>query len=169
MTFGSRDIWALIHGIGFGALFLLAFAGGLADLYSLRRPLLTELGVVEKTRRLVFGVTAMAVVDIGAVVTGTWIVYPWYREKTPDSPRTKILADATTADWHTFGMEWKEHVAWISPMLAVAAAFIALYYGRQLVSHNRVRHTVTSLFIGAFVFALIAGVLGALITKVASV
>ena len=36
MHFTDREWWTLIHGMGFGALFLLAFAGGLAGLYSLR-------------------------------------------------------------------------------------------------------------------------------------
>jgi len=32
MSFSGREFWTLIHGMGFGALFLLAFAGGLAGL-----------------------------------------------------------------------------------------------------------------------------------------
>jgi len=36
-------------------------------------------------------------------------------------------------------MEWKEHVAWLSPMLATAAAFIVLYYGNQLIVDKRLR------------------------------
>jgi hypothetical protein len=31
--FTDREWWTLIHGMGFGALFLLGFAGGLAGLY----------------------------------------------------------------------------------------------------------------------------------------
>ena len=41
MSFTSREWWGLIHGMGLGALFLLAFAGGLAGLYSLRPALIT--------------------------------------------------------------------------------------------------------------------------------
>jgi hypothetical protein len=37
--------------------------------------------------------------------------------------------DPSTADWHTFGMEWKEHVAWIAPILATVAAGLVVYYG----------------------------------------
>lgn len=32
----ARELWGAIHGMVLGALFLLAFAGGLAGLYSLR-------------------------------------------------------------------------------------------------------------------------------------
>jgi len=32
----AREFWAVVHGMGLGAIFLLAFAGGLAGLWSLR-------------------------------------------------------------------------------------------------------------------------------------
>ncbi len=169
MSFTDREWWGLIHGMVLGAVFLLAFAGGLADLYGLRTALVTGTGVVERMRRLKIGVTAMAVAAWGTVITGTWVVYPWYREKVPDSPRSQLLADPDTADWHKFGMEWKEHIAWISPILATVVAFIVLYYGNTLIRHNRVRRTTMLLFVLAFAFAAIAGAFGALITKVAPV
>ncbi|MFI9151648.1 hypothetical protein [Streptomyces sp. NPDC053367] len=169
MSFTDRELWGLVHGMVLGAVFLLAFAGGLADLYGLRTALVTGAGVVERMRRLRIGVTAMAVAAWGTVITGTWVVYPWYREKTPDSPKSQLLADPETADWHEFGMEWKEHLAWLSPILATTVAFIVLYYGNTLVRHNRVRRTTMLLYVLAFAFAAIAGAFGALITKVAPV
>jgi hypothetical protein len=39
-----REWWALIHGIIFGAFFLLAFSGGLAGLWSLRTEWVTTEG-----------------------------------------------------------------------------------------------------------------------------
>src|SRR6266545_966653 len=110
-----REWWALIHGIIFGAFFLLAFSGGLAGLWSLRSEWVTTRGLHERLRRLKIGIVTMAVAAWGTVITGTWIVYPWYRSKSPDSPKSTLTADPTTADWHTFGMEWKEHIAWIAP------------------------------------------------------
>jgi hypothetical protein len=169
MSFTNREWWTLIHGMVLGVLFLLAFAGGLAGLYSLKPTLVTPEGIVERMRRLKAGVTAMAVVAWLTVITGTWIVYPWYRESTPDSPRSQLLANPDTADWHEFGMEWKEHIAWLSPILATAVAFIVLYYGTNLIRHQRVRRTTIGLFILAFVFAAVAGAFGAFITKVAPV
>ena len=53
MEVTNREFWTLIHGMGFGALFLLAFAGGLAGLYSLRPELLTVTGLRERMTRLV--------------------------------------------------------------------------------------------------------------------
>jgi hypothetical protein len=66
-------------------------------------------------------------------------------------------------------MEWKEHVAWISPILATVVAFIVLYYGTNLIRHDFVRRTAIILFVLAFVFAAVAGAFGAFITKVAPV
>lgn len=169
MNFTSREWWTLIHGMGFGALFLLAFAGGLAGLYSLRPAWVTPEGIEERLQRLKVGVVAMAVAAWGTVITGTWIVYPWYREDVPESARSLLLADPATEDWHKFGMEWKEHVAWLSPILATVVAFIVIYYGTNLVRHDRVRRTAITLLVLAFGFAAAAGAFGAFITKVAPV
>lgn len=167
MSLTDREFWTLVHGMIFGALFLLGFAGGLEGLYSLRPQLLKPEGVRDRARRLKVGVVAMTVAAWGTVLTGTWIVYPWYREDIPDSPRSLLLADPDTEEWHHFGMEWKEHVAWISPILATVVAFIVLYYGASLIRHDRVRRTTILLFVLAFLFAAIAGLFGALITKAA--
>jgi len=176
MELSDRETWAALHGMVFGSLFLLAFAGGLAGLWSLRPQWITVNGLQERMVRLKVGVTSMAIVAWLTVVTGTWIVYPWYRAKPPEGaadltgfPRSFLLADPGKSDWHKFGMEWKEHVAWISPMLATAAAFIVLYYGNQLIVDKRLRYATIALFILAFATAGIAGGLGAFITKVAPV
>jgi hypothetical protein len=167
--FTDREWWTLIHGMGFGALFLLAFAGGLAGLYSLRPAWITPAGLRERMRRLKVGVVTMAVAAWGTVITGTWVVYPWYRDPAADSPRSVLLADEATEDWHEFGMEWKEHVAWLSPILATVVAFIVVYYGTNLIRHERVRHTAIALYVLSFAFAIVAGAFGAFITKVAPV
>jgi hypothetical protein len=155
--------------MGFGAVFLLAFAGALAGLYSLRAGLVTPQGVVERMRRLKIGVVAMAVAAWGTVLTGTFVVYPWYRDPAETSPKSILLSDPVTANWHEFGMEWKEHIAWISPILATVAAFIVVYYGTNLIRHDRVRTTAMIVLSAAFGFAAIAGLFGALITKAAPV
>jgi hypothetical protein len=167
MSLSDREFWTLVHGMVLGALFLLGFAGGLEGLYSLRPQLLSAEGVRDRSRRLKVGVVTMAVAAWGTVLTGTWIVYPWYREAVPDSPRSLLLADPNLAEWHHFGMEWKEHVAWISPILATVVAFIVVYYGNSLIRHDRVRKTTLLLFVLAFGFAAVAGLFGALITKAA--
>jgi hypothetical protein len=169
MSLTDREFWTLVHGMIFGAIFLLGFAGGLEGLYSMRPQLLQPAGIREKAMRLKIGVVAMAVAAWGTVITGTWIVYPWYRAPVDDSPRSMLLANEATAEWHHFGMEWKEHVAWISPILATVVAFIVVYYGASLIRHDRVRRTTLTLFVLAFVFAAVAGLFGALITKAAPI
>jgi hypothetical protein len=141
MDLTTREFWALVHGFLLGGLFLVAFAGGLAGLYSLKPQLVTAEGITDRMGRLKVGMTTMAVVAWATVITGTWIVYPWYREETPDSAKSVLLADPDTADWHEFGMEWKEHIAWIAPMLATVAAFIVLYYRADLVRNQTARRS----------------------------
>jgi phosphoglycerol transferase MdoB-like AlkP superfamily enzyme len=169
MDLSTREFWALIHGLLLGGAFLLAFAGGLAGLYSLKPGLVTEAGLAERTRRLVAGTTAMATIAWVTVITGTWIVYPWYREDVPTSPRSVLLADPGTEDWHDWAFEWKEHIAWLAPLLATAAAFVVLYYRADLIRNQTARKVAMGLFVAAFAIAAIAGILGALVTKNASV
>jgi hypothetical protein len=159
----------------------------LAEFWSLRVESLTPAGIGERLRRLKIGTTAMAIAAWATVITGTWIVYPWYRESLAGedlagceglevpgddcSPRDFLLSNQSgqTEDWHKFGMEWKEHIAWISPMLATLAVFLVFYYGPALARNRTARLLVLVVFTGAFAAAAIAGLFGALITKTAPI
>src|SRR5947207_12287794 len=145
MHITDRELWTLVHGMGFGAAYLLAFAGGLAGLYSLRPQLVTAEGITERVRRLRYGIVLMAALVWLTVIVGTYVVYPWYRANPPKTvdttvqseqlrvyPRYWLLASENTAEYHNFGMEWKEHVAWISPLLATIVAFAVIRYGKEL-------------------------------------
>lgn len=181
MEFTERELYTVLHGLVLGTLFLLAFAGGAAGLWSLKESLLTDEGVRERMPRIKLGTSVMAIVAWLTVFTGTWIAYPWYRARPPegtdltdptvlaDYPRYLLLAQEKTAEWHKFGMEWKEHVAWIAPLLATAVAFIVLYYGVELIRRNDMRRMLLVLFTLAFAAAGIAGLFGAFITKAAPV
>lgn len=167
MSLTDREAWTVLHGMLLGAVFLLAFAGGLAGLWSLRAEFLTPGGLRERIPRLEIGVLVMAVVAWLTVITGTWIVYPWYRAPTPDSPRSKLLANPSTALWHRFGMEWKEHIAWLAPILATTVAFVVFYYGPRLANEPKIRNALITLFTLAFVAAAVAGLFGAFLNKAA--
>lgn len=181
MELTDRELYTVLHGLVLGTLFLLAFAGGLAGLWSLGERLVTPEGVVERTRRLLIGTWVMAIVAWLTVLTGTFIAYPWYRAAPPEAvdttdprqlaeyPRYLLLAQEKTAQWHEFGMEWKEHVAWIAPMLATAVAFAVAYYGVQLIRRGEIRRAALVFFTLAFLAAGIAGLFGAFITKAAPV
>lgn len=178
MSLTNRELWGIIHGVVLGGLFLLSFAGGLAGLYSIRPEWLTNAGLRERTRRLDVGTWVMAVVAWLTVITGTYVVYVWYRAKPPEGtegdllrefPRYYLVANENLARWHTFGMEWKEHVAWFAPLLATAVAYIVWKYRDELAFNARLRNLALILFILAFVVAGIAGLMGALITKAAPI
>lgn len=169
MSLTDRETWTVLHGMVLGATFLLAFAGGLAGLYSLRPELLTVTGLRERLPRLEIGTGVMAIVAWLTVISGTYIVYPWYRDAAKTSPRSLLLADPTKAEWHTFGMEWKEHVAWIAPILATAVAFVVIYYGPRLAKEPTMRRVLMILFVLAFAAAAFAGLFGAFINKVAPI
>lgn len=169
MELSQRETWTVIHGMILGATFLLAFAGGLAGLWSLRPEFVTMAGMRERIPRLMIGTWAMAVVAWLTVLTGTYLVYPWYRDPAKTSPRSLLLADPAKAEWHKFGMEWKEHIAWFAPILATAVAFVVFYYGPRLAQEQGLRRTLMILFILAFVTAGVAGLFGAFINKVAPI
>jgi uncharacterized membrane protein YfcA len=174
MEVSSREMWTIIHGMGFGAIFLLAFAGGLAGLYSLTPEWVTAEGIKERMFRLKTGLWTMALVVWGTVITGTFVVYPWYRAKPPEGtvdltnfPRYLLLANPSTADWHNFGMEWKEHVGWLAPIAATVVAFVVSYYGPSLAKKVGERRALMVFFVVAFAAAAAAGMFGAFINKVA--
>lgn len=175
MSFTEREFWTVIHGMGLGAIFLLGFAGGFAGLWSFRPEFVTVSGMRERLTRLNAGTWVMALAAWGTVYTGTYIVYPWYRAKPPtganliDYPRYFLLDNPNLAAWHTFGMEWKEHVAWFSPILATVVAFIVWRYRDQLAENSYLRNRLLILFTIAFAAAGIAGAFGAFITKAAPV
>ncbi|MFQ5855034.1 MAG: hypothetical protein ACE5LU_05240 [Anaerolineae bacterium] len=175
MSLTVRELWTVIHGMVLGAVFLLAFAGGLAGLWSLRPEWVTPEGVRERLRRLDWGTTILALVAWLTVITGTYIVYPWYRAKPPEGvdltmyPRSYLKANPNLVAWHSFGMEWKEHVAWLSPILATAVAFVVWRYGDRLVESPKIRRALIILFTLSFVAAGVAGLMGAFLNKVAPV
>jgi hypothetical protein len=66
-------------------------------------------------------------------------------------------------------MEWKEHVAFLAPILATAVAFSVSYYREDLANRQDVRRAALVLFTIAFLTAGVAGIFGAFINKVAPI
>jgi len=168
MEITMRGLWTLIHGMGFGALYLLACAGALVELWRMTRPT-TE----PPARWLGIYLLTMTVLAWAAVLTGTYVIYPWYRAVPPagvalaDFPQALLRSNASTVGWHTLGMEWKEHVAWLTPVSITMAAAVFLRYGWQLRLHPELRRAVLIFTCASFVSAGIAGFWGAMINKVA--
>jgi hypothetical protein len=176
MGFTTREIWALVHGVGWGGIFLLSYAGGIAGLWLLRYPWVREAGAARLVQRLSLGTWIMAIGLWLTVLSGTYLIFPWYRAEPPPGatelaafPRAYLEADPNLAPWHTFAAVWKEHVGWLSPILATAVAAVTWQYGRQLADEPGIRRGLMVLLTLAFVSATIAGLIGALITKLAPV
>jgi hypothetical protein len=167
MRLTDREIWAIVHGLVIGGPLLLAFSGSLALLLGLRAEHLTPEGIRGRVTQLRLGTTAMAGMAWAIVLIGTWVLLPWYGEATPDSPRSILLADPSTRQWHEFADVWKTHVAYMAPMLASAAAVLVGYYGRELAHDRTARNLVLGLLLGAFAVASLAAIIGSLVTRAA--
>jgi hypothetical protein len=175
LTISPREAWAVAHGMGLGALFLLAYSGGWIGLAGLRRDRLTESGLQARMLPLKLWLWSMALVSWGTVLSGTVRVYPWYRGTPPPGmppvspdPKSVLLEHPRTADWHHFGMEWKEHIAWIAPIASTAVAGAVTQYGAELANRPRERHALLAWYHVSFLAATVAGALGAFINKAAS-
>ena len=176
MSISMREGWTVLHGMLFGAAFLLALAGGFAGLYSLQPAWVTVEGLRERMFRLKVGLWSMAALAWATVISGTFIVYPWYRVTPPQGatdlsayPRYLLLADPSMAAWHTFGMEWKEHVGWLAPIAATVVAFSVTYYGPTLAQKAGEPRALLTFYLITFTTAAIAGIFGAFINKVAPI
>ena len=174
MELTSREIWTVLHGMVFGAIYLLAFAGALAELYSLSPFSDTRMGISKSLQRLRVGTWTMTAIAWLTVISGTWAVYIWYRA-TPvpgvdlsHFPKFFLLSSTHTNDWHNFGMEWKEHIVWIVPFVMTSIAFTVQRHGDQIVRNEILRKSLMALLIISFSAGGIAALLGAFINKAAA-
>lgn len=176
MEITTRDLWTVFHGMGLGALFMLAFSGAVAELYRLSAPgVPAQLGAQERNL-LNFHLVAMVILAWLAVLTGAYIVYPWYRAVPPAGvtdlagyPRSLLLSSGRTSEWHRIGMEWKEHVAWVAPIAITMVAYVTMKYQRAVVRLQQMRVAVLTFTAAAFIATGIAGAFGALLNKYAPV
>jgi hypothetical protein len=165
MEITTRDLWTVFHGMGFGALFMLAFSGAVAELYRLSAPgVPAQLGAQERNL-LNFHLAAMVV-----------LAWPWYRAAPPagvtdlaDYPRSLLLSSGRTSEWHRIGMEWKEHVAWLAPIAITMVAYVTMKYQRAIIRLQQMRVAVLTFTVAAFIATGIAGAFGALLNKYAPV
>jgi hypothetical protein len=176
MEITVRGLWTLIHGMGFAALYLLACSGALVELYRFTTSSAPSESTVSQERFLKIYLIAMVVLAWAAVLTGAYVIYPWYRAALPPGtadlamfPQRLLMSNPSTTGWHSIGMEWKEHVAWLAPISITTVAFVFIRYGRDLRNHRQLRSAVLCFAAASFLAAGIAGFFGAMITKVAPV
>jgi hypothetical protein len=176
MEITTHDFWTVMHGMGFGALFMLAFSGAILELYKVSAPGQTgQIGAREQNL-LNFFLVAMVALAWLTVISGTYQVYPWYRAVPPagvtdlaEFPRRLLLSSGKTSQWHNFGMEWKEHAAWLAPIAMTMVAYVTMRYGRAIVHHRNMRVAVLGFTVAAFVATGIAGAFGAFLNKYAPI
>jgi hypothetical protein len=176
MQLSFRELITELHGMGFGALFLLACSGALIELYRICTPDSSSPFSVRERKFLRSYLIGMAVLAWSAVLSGAYLVYPWYRAHPPAGltdyagyPQKLLLASPATSGWHGLGMEWKEHVAWFAPIAITMVAYVFIKYGSDLSRHRQVRKAVLAFCAAAFIAAGIAGIFGAFINKHAPV
>jgi hypothetical protein len=174
MEITTRALLTLLHGMGFGALYLMACSGALVELYRFTHA--ASEAAPRPQRFLNVYLVTMAVLAWAAVLTGTYLIYPWYRAAPPPGagdlsmfPQRLLLSNPMTSGWHSLGMEWKEHVAWFVPISTTMVAFVFINYGRDLKNHGRLRAAVLGFAFASFAAAGVAGFFGAMLAKTAPV
>jgi hypothetical protein len=172
----TRSLWTLIHGMGFGALYLLACTGAIFALYQRLHPAQGTAAPAQGDRVLGIYLSVMAALAWLAVLSGTYIVYPWYRTPAPAGehnlsayPRALLLSKPSTSAWHSIGMEWKEHVAWLVPIAITMAAVVVLRYRRDIARHPHIRIGLQAFVLSSLIASGVAGFFGAMIDKAAPV
>jgi hypothetical protein len=155
-----REFWLMLH-LGLGIVFIHAFGISVKELVNAGTSRWLELGTV-----------SIAFVCWLTVISGTYWVYNWYRAAPLTGadlslyPRSYLLAEAGLSHWHKFGMEWKEHIGWLTPILATAVAYVAIKYREVLNQNSGMRKVMLGFLMVAFISAIVAAVLGAFINKV---
>jgi hypothetical protein len=176
MEITTRGLWTLVHGMGFGALYLLACSFAIVELYRRYKPYSPK--PISDDDEVFLGrwLAAMAVVAWITVLTGAYVIYPWYRAIPPAGvaalnafPQALLKSNPSTIGWHAIGMEWKEHIAWIAPISITMAAAVFLRYRRCLTNHPQLRAAVLIFVFVSFASAGIAGLFGAELNKHAPV
>lgn len=176
MEMTVREFWTLIHGMGFGALYLLACPVAVSELYRRYRPYSLQPIEIADEVFLDGWLAAMSALAWMTVLTGAYVIYPWYRATPPVGvsalsafPQALLKSNPATIGWHSMGMEWKEHVAWIASISITMAFAVFHHYQRSLRNHPYLRSAVLIFVLVSFASAGIAGFFGAELNKHAPV
>jgi hypothetical protein len=172
MEITQRELITILHGTLFGGFFVMATFSLLVILLDRNH---REAAPVTASRGQAIYLVGVVIIGWAAVLTGAYVVYPWYRAIAPAGaalagyPQRLLIASPTTAGWHTLGMEWKEHVAWFAPMSMTMVVAILLRHRAAWNADRQVRRFVLGFAAVAFLAAALAGGWGVLISKAAPV
>jgi hypothetical protein len=158
--------------MGFGALFLLTFSGAFLELVRTGQ----GSAAPSNDRILRAYLLVMTILAWLTVLSGAYIIYPWYRAVAPPGtadlsayPQLLLKAHPNTIGWHSLGMEWKEHAAWLAPISITMVTAVYFHYGHQLRHHRALRRAALTFVAVAFFAAAVAGFFGAMINKYAPI
>lgn len=176
MELTAREFWTLLHGMGFGTLYLMTCPVAIIELYRRYKPHSHQSIEAADEVFLARWLFAIAVLAWVSVLSGAYVVYPWYRAVPPALhqslsafPQALLNSTPATIGWHSIGMEWKEHVAWITPIAATMACAVFLEYRQRLRCLPGLRSAVLAFLMISFACAGIAGFFGAELNKHAPV
>ncbi|HEY2469130.1 MAG TPA: hypothetical protein VGI45_15010 [Terracidiphilus sp.] len=176
MEMTTRGLWTLIHGMGFGGIYLLACPVAIIEVFRRYKPYALQPIEIADETFLGRWFVAMAVLAWITVLTGAYMIYPWYRAVPPPGtavldafPQAMLKSSSDTIGWHSIGMEWKEHIAWIVPISITMAASVFLHYRRSLRNYPQLRLAVLIFVFVSFGCAGIAGFFGAELSEHAPV
>ncbi len=173
MEITQRELITILHGTLFGGFFVMATFAMIVTLLDRSHPETARAAPASRWQTIYL--VAVMIIGWAAVLTGAYIVYPWYRAIAPAGaalagyPQRLLIASPTTSGWHNLGMEWKEHVAWFAPMAMTMVVAILLRHRAAWNADRLVRRFVLGFAAVAFLAAALAGGWGVLISKAAPV
>lgn len=176
MATTTRALWTLIHGMGFGGLYLLACSGAIVEIWRRYSPKAQTPIIAKDETFLRIYLALMTLLAWAAVLSGAYIIYPWYRATPPlrtvnlaDYPQGLLMSSPSTIAWHSIGMEWKEYVAWVAPISITMTTVVFARYGRGIRNYPQLRNAVLCFVLISLLAAGIAGFFGAEINNHAPV
>lgn len=175
MGMTGRDIWTIIHGMGFGMVLFLLFPVVLGVYWMLGRSGDVLPDREKYLRLLLVGLVVMTILAWLTDISGTFFSYAWFRAQPSGSadlakfPQAYLLAHPQLAAWEDYGMEWKEHLAWFVPILLTAAVYLIFSYRDRVFSEKILFRAVFLVLAGSFLATALAALLGALVSRIAPV
>jgi hypothetical protein len=171
----TRHVITVLHGWGFGAVFVVGFPLALVALAGTTSSADTQPSAREQ-QWLARGLWLLTAIGWVTVFAGAYVIYPWYRAKPPAGitdlslyPRSLLLSHPDTQWLHSLGMEWKEHVSWLAPMILTMVAYIYTIYGAGLSQHRGLRRSFLAFTVVAFAAAGVSGIFGKALNNYAPV
>ena len=173
LLFTNRSIWTMVHGIALGGGALMGLAAALFAVRAMGAASPSDV-VKSQSRYLTELLVFVAAVLWLTVLVGTYVTFPPYRATPPEGladlsqyPRSLIQSNPGTVWLHAFAMEIKEHVPWITAMLATAVAFVGVRYRSRLLTDSQLRGMATTVLGICFVLVCCVAILGVFVNKVA--